>query len=122
LTLDADPRLRRYVLKLYVTGTTARSSRAIAMLRRLCGEVLSGRCELKVIDVLEQPQAAEDDRILVTPTLIRELPPPARRVLGDLGDTARVVAELDLDPTPEELAREHAGGVSGAEPAEGEQR
>jgi circadian clock protein KaiB len=86
------------VLKLYVTGNTPRSSRAIANLQRICQELLPGQCELIVIDALEQPQAASDDHVLVTPTLIRQLPLPARRVLGDLSDAERVLRGLDLYP------------------------
>jgi circadian clock protein KaiB len=86
------------VLKLYVTGNTPRSSRAIANLHRICDELLPGQCELIVIDALEQPQAANEDHILVTPTLIRQLPLPPRRVLGDLSDAERVLRGLDLFP------------------------
>ena len=88
--------LPSYVLKLYVTGGTPRAATSIANLRRICHELLAGRCELEVIDVLDQPQAADDDRVLVTPTLIRALPLPVRRVLGDLSDTERVLTWLDL--------------------------
>lgn len=88
------------MLKLYVTGQTARSERAIANLRRICEEALRGHYELVIIDVLEQPHLAEEDRILVTPTLIKQVPPPQRRVLGDLSDTERVLSELRLQPSP----------------------
>jgi circadian clock protein KaiB len=89
-----------YVLKLYVTGGTPRTARAIAHLHRIRDELLAGRCEILIVDVLDQPQAADEDRILVTPTLIRQLPLPPRRVLGDLSDTAQVLAWLDLQPAP----------------------
>ena len=88
----------RHRFKLYVAGQTPRSARAIANLRRICGEALPDGCEIVVIDVLEQPHLAEQDRVLVTPTLIKELPPPARRVLGDLSDTEQVLWGLQIQP------------------------
>jgi circadian clock protein KaiB len=86
------------LLKLYITGQTPRSERAIANLRRIGDEALGGDYELVIIDVLEQPHLAEADRVMVTPTLIRQVPPPPRRVLGDLSDTARVLMELRVQP------------------------
>ena len=88
-----------FVLKLYVTGQTPRSQRAVANLRRLCDERLPGQCLVSVVDVLEQPEAAEADRVLATPTLVRVSPPPVRRVIGDLTDIDKVVASLDLHPS-----------------------
>lgn len=88
--------MRKFLLKLYITGHTPKSERAIANLRRICEEELGGEYELMVIDVLEQPQLAEDDKILATPTLIRALPPPMRRVIGDLSDSEKVLLGLDL--------------------------
>lgn len=90
----------KYLLKLYVTGQTPRSLRAIANLRGLCENDLGGRYEMVVIDVLEQPQLAEDEKILATPTLVKELPPPLRRIIGDLSDVERVLLGLDLLPIP----------------------
>jgi circadian clock protein KaiB len=86
----------KYLLKLYVTGQTPRSLRAIADLRALCEEGLPGRYELTVIDVLERPQLAEDEKILATPTVVKELPGPMRRIIGDLSDSERVLLGLDL--------------------------
>ena len=86
----------KYVLKLYITGMTPRAERAIANLRRICDVDLGGKYELVVIDVLEQPQLAEDGKILATPTLIKVLPPPLRRIIGDMSDTERVLLGLDL--------------------------
>jgi circadian clock protein KaiB len=86
----------KYILKLYVTGQTPRTQRAIANLRRLCEEELDECYELLVIDVLDHPQLAEDERILATPTLIKQLPPPLRRVIGDLSDKDKVLLGLDL--------------------------
>ena len=91
----------KYLLKLYVTGRTPRAERAIANLRRICETDLHGRYDLEVIDVLEHPQLAEDERILATPTLIKQLPPPLRRVIGDLSDKEKVLLGLDLRPEGE---------------------
>jgi circadian clock protein KaiB len=88
--------MNKYLLKLFVTGQTSRSSRAIANLRRICEEGLGEDYDLTIIDVLERPQLAELDKILATPTLIKEFPPPARRFIGDLSETEKVLLELDL--------------------------
>jgi circadian clock protein KaiB len=90
----------KYVLKLYVTNMTARSERTIANLRCICAEELAGEYELIIIDILEQPQLAEDDKILATPTLIKVLPEPRRRVIGDLSDTEKVLLGLDMQVKP----------------------
>ena len=86
------------ILKLYVTGQTPRSRDAIAHLQRLCEQELQGSFEMTVIDVLDRPQLAEDEKILATPTVIKELPPPIRRIIGDLSDTERVLLGLDIRP------------------------
>ena len=86
----------QYQLKLYVTGRTPRSERAIASIQQICEVELHGQYELAVIDVLENPQLAEDEKILATPTLIKELPPPLRRLIGDLSDGEKVLLGLDI--------------------------
>jgi len=88
--------VKKIKLKLYVTGKTPRSERAITNLHRLCEEELEGQYELSIIDVLEYPQLAENEKIIATPTLIKELPPPLRRVIGDLSDKERVLLGLDI--------------------------
>lgn len=88
--------MTEYVLKLYVTGKTVRSERAIANLRRICEDELTDQYDMMVIDVLERPQLAEDEKIIATPTLIKDLPPPLRRIIGDLSDTEKVLLGLDL--------------------------
>jgi circadian clock protein KaiB len=88
------------LLKLYVTGSSPRTSTAIANLERICKEELEGRYELEIIDVLEAPQLAEDMKILATPTLIKQLPPPLRRVIGDLSDKDKVLLGLEVRPHP----------------------
>lgn len=93
--------MERFVLKLYVTGHTQRSQQAISNLKRICEQELQGRYEMEVIDVLERPQLAEDEKILATPTVVKELPPPIRRIIGDLSDFEKVLLGLDLYPTIE---------------------
>jgi len=96
--------MNKYTLKLYVTGNTPRAERAIANLRKICEVELHGRYHMVVIDVLERPQLAEDEKILATPTLIKHLPPPLRRIIGDLSDMEKVLLGLDIHPNlPVEL-------------------
>lgn len=89
--------MNNYVLKLFVTGETARARQAIDNLARICEERLGDRYEILVIDILEQPEAAEDEGIIATPTLIRHMPLPRRRIIGDLSDTETVLFGLDLN-------------------------
>lgn len=84
-------------LKLYIAGSTARSERAIHNLRRIGEEALGGVYEVEIIDVMNDPDAAEGDRILTTPTLIKEAPLPTRRVTGDLSDSEKVLYGLALE-------------------------
>lgn len=88
--------LSEYVLTLFVTGTSPRTQVAIDNLNRICAQELDGRYELEIVDVLEDPQRAEDERILATPTLIKQLPPPLRRVIGDLSDKEKVLLGLEV--------------------------
>ena len=81
-----------------MTGTSPRTSVAIANLQRICEQELEGKYELEIIDVLESPQLAEDEKILATPTLIKQLPPPLRRVIGDLSDKEKVLFGLEVRP------------------------
>jgi len=81
-----------------VTGQSPRAEQAIANLRRICEEELQGRYELQIIDVMEHPEQAETEKILATPTLIKRLPPPLRRVIGDLSDREKVLLGLDVRP------------------------
>lgn len=90
--------MNEFVLKLYITGQTPKSERAIDNIRRICEEELEGRYKLAIVDVLERPQLAEKKKILATPTLVKELPPPLSRVIGDLSDTEKVLIGLDLQP------------------------
>ena len=87
-----------FKLKLYVTGKTPRSENAILNLRNICEETLAGQYSIEIIDILENPQSAEDERILATPTLIKNLPPPLRRLIGDLSEKEKVLIGLDIRP------------------------
>lgn len=94
----------RVILKLYVAGATPRSELAIQNLRQIRANYLDENCDLLIIDVLEEPQKAEDARILATPTLVREAPPPQRRIIGDLSDREKVLRALNLGFTSTESA------------------
>jgi len=85
-----------YVLKLYVTGMTPRSQRAIENIKAICEEHLKGRYRLEIIDIFQHPTLAEGEQILAAPTLIKQLPEPLRRIVGDLSNTERVLLGLDL--------------------------
>jgi circadian clock protein KaiB len=83
-------------LKLYITGHTSKSQRALANLRKIFHALLDIDYELTIVDVLENPELADEEHILATPTLIKVLPLPSRRLIGDLSDTERVLMELEL--------------------------
>lgn len=85
-------------LRLYIAGQTARSLAALANLQRICDEHLEGRYRLEVVDLLERPQLARGDQIFALPTLVRRLPEPIRKLVGDLSDTERALVGLDLRP------------------------
>jgi len=85
-----------YRLRLFVTGTTPRSARAIRNIRAICEDHLHGRYDLEVVDIYQHPEQIKPEQIVVTPTLVRERPLPLRRMIGDLSDTARVLTGLDI--------------------------
>lgn len=87
---------QRYVLKLFITGTTPRSARAIENIRALCEEHLSGRYDLEVVDIYQQPTEAKGEQIIAAPTLVRKFPQPSRRMVGDLSNKDRVLVGLEL--------------------------
>jgi circadian clock protein KaiB len=89
--------MEHFVFKLYIAGQTIRSEKAINAFRHLCEERLKDDYLLEIINILDTPERAEEDRILATPTLIRELPLPVRRIIGDLSDTNTVISVLNLD-------------------------
>ena len=89
-----------YVLCLYVTGSTPRSARSIFNIHKVCEERLAGRYKLEVIDIYQQPDLARTEQIIAAPTLIKKLPLPLRKLVGDLSDQQRVLAGLDLKRKP----------------------
>ena len=91
-----NPQEEHYALRLYVTGTTPKSVRAIANVKKICDEYLKGRYELEVIDLYQQPQLAQGEQIIAAPTLIKKLPLPLRRIIGDMSKSERVLVGLDL--------------------------
>lgn len=91
-----DDRDKRYVLRLYVSGTTPRSMRAIQNIKKICEDHLKGRYELEVVDVYQQPNAAGEEDIMATPTLVKKLPSPIRKLIGDMSDTEHVLVGLNI--------------------------
>lgn len=87
-------------LRLYVAGQTPKAIRAFANLRKICDEHLAGRYNIEVIDLLENPQLGRGDQILALPTLVRRLPEPIKKIIGDLSNTEKVLVGLDLRPRP----------------------
>jgi circadian clock protein KaiB len=90
----------KYVFRLYVAGATRQSSRAIKHIRAICEERLNGDYELEVVDVYQHPAMAREDQVLAVPTLIKKLPPPGRKLIGDLSNTESVLFGLDLQSRP----------------------
>ena len=86
----------KYILRLYITGTTSRSALALTNLKKICEEYLEGRYELEVIDLYRMPSLAKDEQIIAAPTLIKKLPLPFRRIIGDMSDVEKVLMGLDL--------------------------
>ena len=88
-----------YVLKLFITGQTPRSTRAIENLRRICDDNLRGRYQLDVVDIYQDPAAAREAQVVAAPTVVKMLPPPLRRIIGDLSDQEKVLIGLNLRPS-----------------------
>jgi len=86
----------KYILRLYITGTTSRSALAVANLKKICEEYLEGRYELEVVDLYQKPSLAKDEQIIAAPTLIKKLPLPFRRIIGDMSNKEKVLLGLDL--------------------------
>lgn len=89
----------QYLLRLYLAGNSLRSQQAIANIYRICREALNNQSAVEIIDVLEQPHRAEQEKVMVTPTLIKQLPPPLQRIIGDMSNAQRVLLGLDILPT-----------------------
>jgi len=90
--------IAKWELKLYVAGQTAKSLQAFANLKRICEEHLAGEYRIEIVDLMQNPQLAKGDQIFALPTLVRKLPEPVRKIIGDLSDTERVLVGLDLQP------------------------
>jgi circadian clock protein KaiB len=86
----------RYVLRLFITGSTIRSARAISNIRKICEDHLEGRYDLEIVDISQHPMLAEGEQIIAAPTLIKQLPLPLRRFIGDMSHTERILLGLDL--------------------------
>ena len=93
---DRSHRSQKYQLRLYVAGQTPKSLAAFANLKKICEEHLPGEYEIEVIDLLKKPQLASGDQILAIPTLVRKIPEPIKKIIGDLSNTERVLVGLDL--------------------------
>ena len=88
----------KYVLRLYIAGTTPRSTRAVMNIKEICENALSSLYDLEVIDIYQQPGIAKDQQIIAAPTLIKELPPPLRKFIGDMSDTQKILVGLEVKP------------------------
>ncbi len=95
-------RKEQYVLRLYISGMTSRSLRAIENLKKICDRSLQGCYNLEVIDISQHPDAVSKEDVIATPTLIKELPKPIRRIIGDLTDTEKILVALNLSQTKKE--------------------
>lgn len=102
---SSPPGQERYLLRLYVTGATPRSLRAIQNIRRICEEHLKDRYSLEVVDVYQQPVLAKGEQIIAAPTLIKYLPTPLRRFIGDMANTDRILLGLDLRPAKKDAEK-----------------
>lgn len=104
--LEKESRAKKsYVLKLYVTGMTPRSLKAIENIKQICKKYLKGRYDLEVVDIYQQPVLAKGEQIFAAPTLIKKLPLPLRRFIGDMSETDRILFGLDLKKTQEDYEK-----------------
>ncbi len=92
------PKTQEYVLRLYVAGTTSKSIRAVASIKEICESSLKNRYDLEVIDIYQQPVLMKGEQIIAAPTLVKKLPLPLRKFIGDMSDTERILVGLDLRP------------------------
>lgn len=105
-----EPRTPKWTLRLYVAGQTPKSVTAFANLKKICEEYMHGEYTIEIIDLLENPQLAEGDQIIAVPTLVRKLPEPVKKIIGDLSNTDRVLVGLDIVPTDRKSVQEAKGG------------
>jgi circadian clock protein KaiB len=103
-TNSGDDEFMEFNLRLYVAGQTPKSLAAIANLKRICEENLAGRYKIEVIDLVVTPQLAAGDQIVAIPTLVRRLPPPLKRMIGDLSNSEKVIVGLDLRPVGKNIS------------------
>ena len=96
-----DSKEKKYVLRLYVAGSTPKSTQAIMNIKKICEEHLAGRYELQVIDIYQQPVLAEGEQVIAVPTLVKKLPLPLRKFIGTMADADRILMGLDLKPKEE---------------------
>ncbi|HXV81874.1 MAG TPA: circadian clock KaiB family protein [Candidatus Binatia bacterium] len=92
------PKSKEYVLRLYIAGATPKSMRAVANMKEICRVKLKDRYDLEVIDIYQQPALAKGEQVIAAPTLIKKLPLPLRKFIGDMSDTERILVGLDLSP------------------------
>lgn len=109
----ARQKKQKYILRLFVTGTTPASAAAILNLKKICEEYLGGRYELEVIDIYQHPEATRDEQVIAAPTLIKKLPLPIRKFIGDMADKERILAGLNLEPHAEAKVAKHSQALSG---------
>ncbi len=102
LVADIKSKSETWNLRLYVAGQTPKSIAAFANLKKICEEHLKGRYSIEVVDLLKNPKLAKGDQILAIPTLVRRLPPPLRKIIGDLSNPERVLVGLNLYPSEED--------------------
>jgi len=94
--MPSKAKSKEYILRLYVAGTTSRSIRAVANIKEICEKSLKNRYDLEVIDIYQQPVLIKGEQIIAAPTLVKKLPPPLRKFIGDMSDTERILVGLDL--------------------------
>jgi circadian clock protein KaiB len=92
------PKNKEYVLRLYIAGTSSKSMRAVANIKEICESSLKNRYDLEVIDIYQQPVLTKGEQIIAAPTLVKKLPLPLRKFIGDMSDTERILVGLDLRP------------------------
>lgn len=89
-------RSQKFILRLYVSGATPRSTRAIEKMQQICEEHLKDRCQLEIIDIYQHPEKARSEQVVAAPTLVKKLPPPLRKFIGDLSDSERILIGLEI--------------------------
>jgi circadian clock protein KaiB len=92
------PKGKEYVLRLYIAGTTSKSVRAVANIKAICKKNLENRFDLEVIDIYQQPALAKEMQVIAAPTLVKQLPPPLRKFIGDMSNTDRILVGLEIKP------------------------